>query len=255
MVLNESDPSEKVRKTRQFVAAWQAGKFTKIGTAQPPSRPKQPTKPDLISPKDMPRRRPTGRIGRFAFVHAIAHIEFNAIDLAWDIIARFTGETLPREFYDDWSQVALDEAEHFDLLVGRMADFEGAYGDLPAHDGLWDAAITTGDDLLARLAIVPMILEARGLDTTPAAVTRLRQAGDIETAKILERIAAEEIPHVSAGVRWFEYLCHQRDIDPVTTFHHLVETRFGGTPKPPFNQDARTQAGMASEYYRRYQHT
>jgi uncharacterized ferritin-like protein (DUF455 family) len=188
-----------------------------------------------------------------AFVHAIAHIELNAIDLAWDIIARFSGEELPKAFYDDWVQVAVDEAEHFDLLVRRMTDFSGTYGDLPAHDGLWQAALTTRDDLLARLAIIPMTLEARGLDTTPGAVKKLRQAGDEKTANILEQIAIEEIPHVRAGVFWFETLCHNNNIDPHDTFHGYIETRFQGRLKPPFNIEARTQAGMDPKYYARYQ--
>jgi len=200
----------------------------------------------------MPRRRPKGKSGRFAFVHAIAHLEFNAIDLAWDIVIRFTDDAMPRAFFDDWTGVALDEAEHFSLLVGRMAELGGAYGDLPAHDGLWDAATSTDDDLLARLAIVPMILEARGLDTTPGAVAKLRQAGDLETARIIEIIAAEEIPHVRAGVQWFETLCKRRGLNPQAAFHNFVDTRFSGTPKPPFNTQARTMAGMSADYYHRY---
>ncbi len=187
-----------------------------------------------------------------AFIHAIAHIELNAIDLAWDIIARFTNEALPKLFYDDWVQVALDEAEHFNLLSERLSELGGAYGDLPAHNGLWEAAVTTNDDLLARLAIVPMTLEARGLDTTPGAVSKLRQAGDAQSADILQRIGSEEIPHVRAGVRWFETLCEGRGIDPVTSYHEFIRTRFQGSLKPPFNEEARAQAGMTIEYYARY---
>jgi len=248
-VLNDPSPVGKVAKTREYVTAWKAGQVSEIGSGQPPLRPARPARPELKSPRDMPKRRPSGQSGRFAFIHAIAHIELNAIDLAWDIVVRFTDELLPREFYDDWSEVALDEAEHFDLLATRLTDLGGGYGDLPAHDGLWDAAISTNNDLLARLAIVPMTLEARGLDTTPTAITRLRQTGDQKTADILEVIAREEIPHVRAGVHWFETLCRQRGIEPVSTFHGLIESRFAGTPKPPFNEEARAKAGMAPEYF------
>lgn len=252
-VLNDPCPASKVSKTREYVAAWKFGEISEIGVSSPPNHPARPLKPELRSPRDMPRRRPTGNSGRFAFVHAIAHIELNAIDLAWDIVVRFTNDNLPREFYDDWSMVALDEAEHFDLLERRLTELGGAYGDLAAHDGLWEAAISTRDDLLARLAIVPMILEARGLDTTPGAIARLQQAGDEKTAETLEIIAREEIPHVRAGVHWFEILCHQRGVDPISTFHHLIRSKFKGAPKPPFNEAARTEAGMASEYYSCYQ--
>ncbi len=197
----------------------------------------------------MPRRRKGGLAGRQAFVHAIAHIELNAIDLAWDIVARFTDENLPRAFYDDWTGVALDEADHFDMLCRRLGELGCAYGDLPAHDGLWEAAETTADDLLARLAIVPMILEARGLDTTPHAVADLERHDDHETAAILAKIGEEEVPHVAAGVRWFEYLCERRDIEPVAHFHALRQARFKGALKPPFNREMRTKAGMNPEYF------
>jgi uncharacterized ferritin-like protein (DUF455 family) len=252
-VLNTPGAADKVSKTRQFATAWQSGRISEIGDEAPPLRPQRPPKPELRAPTDMPKRRPTGPTGRLALIHAIAHIELNAIDLAWDILVRFIDEDMPRTFYDDWCQVALDEAEHFDLLARRMADLGGVYGDLPAHDGLWEAAISTRGDLLERLAIVPMVLEARGLDTTPGAVKKLRQAGDMETADAFESIANEEIPHVRAGVRWFEYLCGRRKVDPFGTFHDIVANKFSGTPKPPFNIEARDKAGMASEYYRCYQ--
>ena len=248
-VLMEPAPVGKVERTRSCCSAWRTGAINSVGGIRPPERPARPERPVLQSAQNMPRRRHKGQAGRFAFVHAIAHIEFNAIDLAWDIVSRFTAEEMPKAFYDDWVQVALDEAEHFQLLQTRLSGLGGAYGDLPAHDGLWEAASSTADDLLARLAYVPMMLEARGLDTTPRAVEKLRQAGDKETADILEHIAHEEIPHVQAGVRWFEYLCDQRDIEPVSTFHELVSTRFKAAPKPPFNEIARSKAGMAASYY------
>lgn len=214
-----------------------------------PHRPARPEKPQLLLPGEMPKRRKGGEAGRAAFIHAIAHIELNAIDLAWDIVARFVDEDMPDAFYSDWVRVALDEADHFDMLNGRLSAMGMSYGDLPAHDGLWEAAERTSDDLLARLALVPMVLEARGLDTTPKAVADLEKAGDRESADMLAKIGREEVPHVAAGVRWFEYLCARRAIEPITTFHGLVHQRFAGTMKPPFNHEARQLAGMAVGYY------
>ena len=151
----------------------------------------------------MPRRRNFGsQAGRIALIHALAHIELNAIDLAWDIIARFHDNRLPRAFYDDWVGVAAEEAEHFALLADRLAALGAAYGDLPAHDGLWEAAAATAHDLLARLAIVPLVLEARGLDVTPEMILRLERADDTASAAILGRIYQDEIGHVAVGMRW-----------------------------------------------------
>lgn len=248
-VLREPTPADKVSLTRRYAEAWADGSLSNVGEARPPDRPNRPPHPELRPPRDMPKRNPGGSTGRLAFVHAIAHIELNAINLAWDIVARFTHEHMPRPFFDDWVKVALDEAEHFDLLNRRLEDLGAAYGDYPAHDGLWEAAETTADDLLARLALVPMVLEARGLDTTPVAVQRLRAGGDETTADILELIGNEEIPHVEAGVRWFRFLCERRGIDPVETFHALTSRNFKGRLKPPFNAEARTQAGFGAEYY------
>ncbi len=164
-VLTTAEPEKKVHLTHDFAAAWRRGDISRIGRAQPPARPARPDRPELKMPRDVARRRITrGLKGRCALLHALAHIELNAIDLAWDIIARFTAEGLPREFYADWLRVADEEAKHHALLAGRLAALGGTYGDLPAHDGLWEAAEKTAHDLLARLAIVPLVLEARGLD-------------------------------------------------------------------------------------------
>lgn len=250
LVLSEPTPEQKVALTRFYVTAWRSGEIADIGDQMPPDRPARPARPELKHANDMPRRGKGGLAGKRAFIHAIAHIELNAIDLAWDIVCRFTHEKMPRAFYDDWVEVASDEAEHFGLLAGRLKDLDAAYGDLAAHDGLWEAAITTKDDLLERLAIVPLILEARGLDTTPKAVARLEQARDFESAEIIKKIGEEEIPHVAAGVRWFEYLCDRRNLLPVPTFHQIAATRYGGRLKPPFNVAARSQAGMDIAYYK-----
>jgi len=248
-VITTSSPDDKVALTRMAAAAWRNGNFACVGVFRPPDRPSRPAKPELRAPGEMPKRRKGGEAGRAAFVHAIAHIELNAIDLAWDIIARYSENELPNAFYDDWVGVALDEADHFAMLNDRLVELGYAYGDLPAHDGLWEAAENTADDLLARLALVPMVLEARGLDTTPKAVADLKAAGDTETAQLLEKIGREEVPHVAAGVRWFEHLCALRGLDPTTTFHGLVKQRFAGTIKPPFNRELRDAAGMAVGYY------
>jgi len=221
-----------------------------VGVATPPDRPARPARPALHPPREMPRRRNIGApAGRIALVHALAHIELNAIDLGWDIIARFSGEDLPRQFFDDWVGVATAEAEHFALLEARLTALGGKYGALPAHDGLWEAAHETACDLLARLAVVPLVLEARGLDVTPAMIDRLENAGDRESAAILRRLYEDEIGHVGIGACWFRHFCAVRGLDPVTTFQDQVRRHFSGALKPPFNRDARDRAGFPASYY------
>ncbi len=248
-VLNTAEADEKVRLTFDYVQAWNDGKIAEVGRMSPPDHPARPEKPALLYPRDMPRRRLGSLAGRTALIHAIAHIELNAIDLAWDIMARFEYENLPRAFFDDWVKVAYDEAVHFKLLTERLADLDHAYGDLPAHNGLWDAASQTSDDLMARCALVPMLLEPRGLDTTPPTVEKLRRGGDDKTADIMHRIGHEEIDHVAAGTRWFNYLAEKRQLDPVTTYHEFIRNRYKSDLKAPFNKEARDQAGLTPEYY------
>ena len=248
-VLKEPDPHTKVELTRSFANAWASGLITKVGTQFPPDRPARPDLPKLKHPSEMPRRRKTGFQGKLAFIHSIAHIELNAIDLAWDIVCRFVHEDLPICFYNDFVGIALDESEHFAMLVRRLNSLKTHYGDLAAHDGLWEAADKTKDDLASRLALVPMILEARGLDTSPTAAKRFKNSGDTETAAILDQIGAEEMPHVAAGVRWFEFICKRRGVLSVPTFHDIVTSQYKGRIKPPFNVAARTAAGMSKEYY------
>jgi uncharacterized ferritin-like protein (DUF455 family) len=202
----------------------------------------------------MPKRRHFGtRFGHIALLHALAHIELNAIDLGWDIIARFAGQKelvdWTDEFAGDWVGVAAEEAEHFALLQGRLTALGAAYGDLPAHDGLWEAAAATKDDLLARLAVVPLVLEARGLDVTPEMIRRLDRAGDTDSAAVLDRIYRDEIGHVAVGARWFDRLCRERGLDAPTTFRDKVRCYFRGNLKPPFNRDARDAAGLPFAYY------
>ena len=199
----------------------------------------------------MPRRGHAGSAeNRVALIHAIAHIEYNAIDLAWDIVSRFASDELPRGFYTDWISVAADETRHFASLQARLVELLGSsYGALPAHSGLWDAADKTRHDLIARLAIVPLVLEARGLDVTPAMVGRLRAAGDTDTADILEGLYQDEIQHVAIGHRWFKFVCNRHKIQPLAAFHDRVKSYGMGALKAPFNEAARDAAGLPRNYY------
>jgi uncharacterized ferritin-like protein (DUF455 family) len=238
----------KVALSSETAARWRTGAIREIGRNAPPDRPARLARPPLLAPRDMPKRR-GGKIGRVALLHALAHIELNAIDLAWDIIARFAGDELPRQFHDDWVTVAAEEARHHALLAERLAALGAAYGDLPAHDGLWQAAQATAHDLLARLAVVPLVLEARGLDVTPAMIARLDQAGDAASAGVLRIIYADEIGHVATGQRWFHWLALRRGVEPAATWQALVRRSFAGTLKPPFNRSGRDAAGLPAHFY------
>ena len=239
-----------MRLTYEAAAAWREGRFAAVGRSEPPPRPARPERPELRLPREMAKRgRAISLRGRIALLHALAHIELNAIDLAWDIVIRFPDEVMPDAFVSDWVTVADDEARHFDLLARRLADFGAAYGDLPAHDGLWQAALETAHDLAARLAVVPMTLEARGLDVTPRTIEGLRRHGDEDSAALLQAIHDDEITHVAAGVRWFEVLCARRGVEPVATWRRLLQGSFKGALKPPFNIESRERAGFAPAYY------
>ena len=249
-VLGCPDPCQKAELTAAFVAAWRAGTIADIGRAPPPDRPARPAEPALKAPRELAKRKITqAPAGRIALLHALAHIELNAIDLAWDIMARFPTAALPRAFYDDWLQVAEEEAKHYSLLAERLAALGSRYGALPAHDGLWQAAQDTGHDLLARLAVVPLVLEARGLDVTPAMIDRLKTVGDEESAAVLEVIYHDEIGHVAIGRRWFLWACRSRKLAPRTAWVEAVRRHFKGQLKPPFNEAARRQAGLEPEDY------
>lgn len=248
-VLLCGDADEKALLARRVAAAWRAGTLAAGQGTVMPDRPNRPARPELRLPRDMPRRSFKGERGRIALLHSLAHIELNAIDLAFDLVGRFAGEALPPIFFDDWISVGDDEARHFTMLQTRLAAHGSAYGDHPAHDGLWQAAEETRHDLLARLAVVPMVLEARGLDVTPAMIARLTAAGDFESAKMLETIYEEEKTHVSAGTRWFGHLARERGLDPEAAFHVLVKRHFRGALKPPFNTQARREAGLEPGFY------
>lgn len=249
-VLQTADAMAKAEAAQALAERWRAAALP-LGRATPPDRPARPARPELRRPGEMPKRRATGSLGnRVALLHALAHIELNAIDLAIDILARFPDAGLPRGFYADWLGVAAEEAKHFRLLQDRLAALGASYGDLPAHDGLWEAAAGTADDLLARLAIVPLVLEARGLDVTPKMSGDLARAGDAESAAILRVIYEDEIGHVGVGRRWFLFECDRRGLEPRAAWQGLVRKHFKGSLKPPFNDAARAAAGMAAEDYR-----
>ena len=249
-ILETPQAADKARRTHDVAAAWRSGAIVDVGRASPSLRPLRASRPELKPPRDMPRRRINkGAAGRIALLHAVAHIELNAIDLAWDIIARFTESNLPPAFYDDWVAVADEEAKHFQLLSGRLGMLGAAYGDLPAHDGLWDAAEQTSGDILARLAIAPLLLEARGLDVTPGMIDKLESVGDTDSVAVLKVIYQDEVGHVAAGVRWFEWVAGQRGLEPKTTYRDLVRRHFTSRIKPPFNTAARDAAGFSADWY------
>lgn len=216
----------------------------------PPSRPGRPTKPELVAPTQVARRSLNSRRGRIALLHAIAHIELNAVDLALDIVARFASSPMPQSFFDGWMQVAFEEAKHFTLVRQRLQALDADYGDMPAHDGLWQAAHDTRNDLTARLAVVPLILEARGLDVTPSLLAKMREVGDHDTADVLEIIYEDEKKHVAIGAKWFRFICAREGKDPAETFRLLVRANFRGGLKPPFNDLARAAAGLTPTFYR-----
>lgn len=210
-----------------------------------PERPARPAQPELLPPNRMPKR---GRGGsdraRAALWHALAHIEFTAIDLALDMAGRF-GAQMGREFVSDFLAVAADEAMHFALLDRHLRAMGSGYGALPAHDGLWQAAASTAHDVAARLAVVPMVLEARGLDVTPATLARVRGQGDERGARILERNLDDEIRHVAIGVKHFDACARERGEAPESLWILLVRRHFRGGLKPPFNDSARSTAGLS----------
>jgi uncharacterized ferritin-like protein (DUF455 family) len=248
-VLVAAEPLAKIKAARAAARDWRLGRLDHRFDMAMPDRPARPDRPELLPPNRMPKRGKGGsERGRVALIHALAHIEFAAIDLAFDAVGRFGGQ-FPRGFTDDWMQVGADEAMHFVLLDRRLRQLGSHYGAMPAHDGLWDAAAATAHDALARLAVVPMVLEARGLDVTPSTIERFHAVGDNATAKILARILTDEVIHVRAGTWWFESVCAEQNINPETTWQELVRIYFRGAIKPPFNDSARDSAGLTRGYY------
>jgi len=248
-VLLATGKGEKVKTARATARAWRRGALAHAFDLPMPDRPARTDRPELLAPNRMPKRGKAGsERGRIAMLHALAHIEYGAIDLAFDMAGRF-GADFPRAFVDDWLGVGADEAMHFALLDRRLRALGSAYGALPAHDGLWEAAESTARDPLARLAVVPMVLEARGLDVTPAIIGSFERAGDNRSAAIMARIYRDEIQHVAAGTRWFRFGCESRDFDPIAHWQALLRRYFRGSLKPPFNDSARDQAGLSRDFY------
>ncbi len=244
--LAAADPAEKVSLTHAVAADWRAGRLAvaqgavEAGAIAGPGIPERPRR---VDPRQLPRRGLGTEQGRAALLHAVAHIEFNAINLAWDAVLRF--RDMPTAFIDDWVGVADDEARHFSLVVARLGELGRAYGDFDAHDGLWDMARRTAHSCLERMALVPRVLEARGLDVTPGMIARLRNAGDTASVALLEIILREEEAHVAAGSRWFAWCCARAGLEPEATFAALVAEHSAGALRGPFNIDARLRAGFS----------
>lgn len=244
-VLLECDPLAKADAARACREHWLARSLVcrpDEAIEQPAGLPGRPARPLLVEPRLLEHRSMQSQEGRAVLLHALAHIEFNAINLALDAVWRFGG--MPEPFYDDWLRVAAEEAHHFSLLVARLAQFDHRYGDFPAHHGLWEMCERTCDDVLARMALVPRTLEARGLDASPPIRARLVQAGDQASAGILDVILCDEIGHVRIGNRWYRYLCEARGLDPYTTYSRIAEQYRAPRLRGPFNFDARREAGF-----------
>ena len=244
--LMTKDPFEKAARAMSLRQAWQAGELNlrateSIKTLVAPGRPQ---KPELVSPRQLPRRNFNSKDGRLSLVHAIAHIEFNAINLALDALYRF--QSMPPQYCSDWCQVASEEAQHFLLLSDYLNQHEMHYGDLAAHNGLWEMAVKTDFDVLVRMALVPRVLEARGLDVTPGMIKKLQARSEQGLVSILQRIFEDEIGHVRIGTHWFNTLCEQRDIDSEKTFASLLDTYMQGATFGPFEIQARQRAGFSA---------
>jgi len=253
-VLDTGEPRAKAAEAHAAARAWREGRVIIGAPETPPDRPARPARPECVAPGKVPRRRLNSPEGRAALLHAIAHIEFNAIDLAFDMVVRFgldpaIADAARHDFIDDWIGVGDDEARHFGMVADRLEALGSHYGELPAHNGLWDSAEATSALLPARLAVAPLVLEARGLDVTPGMIDRLISAGDRESAGILTVIYNEEIGHVAAGARWFRHVCARSGEDPATRFKALVSLYFRGNLKPPFNAQARLQADLPPDFY------
>ncbi len=249
--LDAATCDDKVALTFAAAERFARGELPPAREAPPPASirmPGRPPEPALVHPRDLPKRGFGTAGGRAAFVHSIAHIEFNAIDLAWDAIYRFRG--MPCEFYADWVSVANDEARHFVMLRERLQQLGHDYGDFDAHNGLWEMAEKTAHSGLARMALVPRVLEARGLDVTPGMIAKLRALGDDVTADILEVILREEVAHVAAGSRWFRWFCQREDVEPRAEFRRLLREYAGGVLHGPFNTAARLAAGFDEDELR-----
>ncbi|MDR6991413.1 ferritin-like domain-containing protein [Luteimonas sp. 3794] len=246
--LDARDPDDKIALTGAYARRFKDGALpldARAPAPEPIGMPGRPERPKLVHPRELPRRGLGSEEGRAAFIHAIAHIELNAIDLGWDAVYRF--RDLPADYYADWVSVAADEARHFVLLRDRLRDLGFDYGDFDAHNGLWEMCEKTAHDGMARMALVPRVLEARGLDVTPGMIVKLRSLGDHETVGVFEVILREEVAHVAAGSRWFRWFCERRGVQPESTFRDLLSEYARAVLHGPFNIDARAAAGFSAE--------
>jgi len=239
-----ADVEQKLTMTDEIARAFAAGELnaTFDSSPRPIGAPGRPLRPALVAPRHLSRRGLGSPLGRAALIHSVAHIEFNAINLAWDAVYRF--RDMPADYYRDWIGVAVDEARHFRLLAERLRQLGHGYGDFDAHDGLWEMAVKTSGACLQRMALVPRVLEARGLDVTPGMIARLRSTGDADSVAILETILREEVAHVAAGSRWFAWCCARQQLDPPATFLALLLQYAPGAIKGPLNAEARLAAGF-----------
>jgi len=241
------DPAAKVRQTKQLFADWQAGRL--VGRHENPAQrievPGRPDRPELVAPRKLSKRSAFTIEGRAALIHSLCHIEFNAINLALDAVYRFGN--MPDEYTGDWLQVAKEEAYHFELLSGHLQSMGFQYGDFVAHNGLWEMAVETDHDVMVRMALVPRVMEARGLDVTPSIMEKLEKAGDNRAVEILHIIHHDEVGHVKTGTRWFRFLCEQRKLEPLATFKQLLEHYMKGQLRGPFDHVMRTQAGFTED--------
>ena len=238
-----AEPDQKRSCVAELVEAWHKNALdTQAAPLEPIGQPGRPARPRLVSPRDLPRRKLTSPEGHAALIHSICHIEFNAINLALDAVYRF--RDLPTDFYTDWLRVAKEEAYHFGLLRDHLRSLNYDYGDFDAHNGLWEMAVDTAHDPMIRMALVPRVLEARGLDVTPGIMRKLAEIGDEQAVEILKIIQRDEVGHVEIGTRWFRYLCEQRKLEPEQTFRDLLSQYMKGSIKGPLDREARRQAGF-----------
>lgn len=242
-----ADPDEKLDASLALVSDWRAGRLCWDADDQPEQLlvPGRLERPLLVPPQQVSKRGFGSLTRRSALIHALAHIELTAVNLAWDTIYRYRG--LPRAYYEDWLQCAGEESEHFLALRGRLRDMGFDYGDFSAHDELWGSAVETGHELMDRMGIVHRVFEARALDVIPNTLDKFHELGDTKTAAILTRIANDEIGHVSAGTRWFRYRCEQKGLDPDNTFFQLLQRYLGHIPRGPFNHEARRRCGFSDQ--------
>jgi uncharacterized ferritin-like protein (DUF455 family) len=249
--LHSAEIADKLAVTHEAWRLYRQGALDWTG-AEPPApigQTRFPSRPEPVEPRHLPKRSLTSVEGRIALLHAVAHIEFTAIHLAWDILYRF--RDLPDEFRADWLGVAAEEAEHFEMIRARLRELGADYGDLPVHRGLWSLAVDTADDVLARLALVPRCMEARGLDVTPGMIDGLERHGDAASAALLRRILHDEIGHVVLGSRWFAHVCRERGLEAETTYFDLLGRYLRSPPRGPFNRELRTAAGFSASELKR----